>query len=411
MKLLHAADLHLGRSFRERPLLDDQRAMLDGLLAALAADDYAALLLAGDIYDRSIPGPEAVELLGRFLAETRRRFPDLTIVACAGNHDSPERLAYGDELFSALGIHIVCDPARCFRPIWVERAGERWAMFALPFLVPGSLAAASTDAAAADGEGGAAGPAGADCSAAEAAGAPLRSQRDLARAAAARLESARAEAALAGADGTALLAHLFASGGAESESERSFLGTAERVDPALFAGFDYVALGHLHRFQKAAPNAWYSGSPLAYSFDEAGAAKGFAAVELKAGEEPSVRLLPFDPPRRVTRLSGDFASFMEAGAYPEHREDYLEIALDDGHLVENPLAILRTRYPQLLSVRQDRALEASFPADGAGFGPARARRNAVDDFAEFLRELYGKDDAEKLGLFKAIAEELSDETA
>jgi len=264
MKLLHAADLHLGRSFRERPLLDDQRAMLDGLLAALAADDYAALLLAGDIYDRSIPGPEAVELLGRFLAETRRRFPDLTIVACAGNHDSPERLAYGDELFSALGIHSVCDPARCFRPIWVERAG---------------------------------------------------------------------------------------------------------------------------------------------------AAKGFAAVELKAGEEPSVRLLPFDPPRRVTRLSGDFASFMEAGAYPEHREDYLEIALDDGHLVENPLAILRTRYPQLLSVRQDRALEASFPADGAGFGPARARRNAVDDFAEFLRELYGKDDAEKLGLFKAIAEELSDETA
>ncbi len=391
MKFLHTADLHLGRTFRERPLIDDQKSALRALIEQLGKDDYAALLIAGDVYDRSIPSPEAVGVLGWFLAEVRRRFPALTVVASSGNHDSPERLAYGGELFSALGIHLVCDPERSAAPIVVEKNGERCAVFALPFLFPGSLRRLS------DGDD----------------GAPLRSQRDLASEAAGRLEEGRRAAEAAGAETSVLVAHLFAVGGAESESERCFLGTAERVDISLFSSFGYVALGHLHRFQKAGKNAWYSGSPLAYAFDEAGAEKCFASVEIKPGEAPVVTPIAIEPPRRVSRLSGAFDSFMEANAHSDRRADYLEIVLTDPHLVENPLALLRQRYPHLLSVRQDAALSASFPdgAAAAGTRSIAARRDVADDFAEFAAELYGEVDPDKMELFRSMAKEAEHATA
>lgn len=389
MLFLHTADLHLGRSLHDRSLIDDQRLMLDFLLEVLGREDYAGLLVSGDVYDRSIPSPEAVKLLGEFLAAARRRFPDLQIVLISGNHDSPERLSFGDELFAALGIRIASDPARSFEPIEIEHNGERCALFALPFLTPGSLRASP------DGE-------------AEAAA--LRSQRDLAREAADRLEAARRKAAEGGASATVLMAHLFAAGGAESESERVFLGTAERVDAALFGSFDYVALGHLHRFQRVSENAWYAGSPLAYSFDEADREKSFCRVEVGRNAGAAVAPIPIRPARRVSRLAGSFDSFMEAHAHDDKREDYLEISLSDGHLTENPLAVLRTRYPNLLSVRQDAALAAAGAAFSAAIRPAD-RRDAADDFRAFLCELYGEADEEKTALFKTIASEAANETA
>ena len=389
MLFLHTADLHLGRALHDRPLVEDQRRMLEFLLDLLGREDYAGLLVAGDVYDRSIPSPEAVSLLGEFLAAARRRFPDLLIAIISGNHDSPERLAYGDELFAALGIRIVSDPSRSFEPILVEKAGERCALFALPFLIPGSLSAAAAE---------------------EQEATPLRSQRDLAAEAAARLGGAAAKARVQGAASTVLMAHLFATGGGETESERVFLGTAERVDAGLFSSFDYVALGHLHRQQKVAGNAWYSGSPLAYSFDEAGREKSFLRVEVGAGA--AVTPIPIRPERRVSRLFGSFDSFLEPNAHEDRREDYLEISLSDGHLTENPLAVLRSRYPNLLSVRQDVALAASgIAAETPASARTADRRNADDDFRAFLTEIHGTADEEKTALFKTIAAEAAHETA
>lgn len=388
MKLLHTADLHLGRTFHERSLIDDQRAVLAALAAALEAGDYAALVVAGDVYDRSIPSPEAVTLLGSFLAALRARFPGLAVVMLSGNHDSAERLGYGNALFADLGIHIVSDPRKSQEPIFLERGAERCAVFALPFLSPGAFGTED-----------------------------LRSQRDLVARAAADLEEARAAAAADGA-ATVLAAHLFALGGREAESERAFLGTAERIDPGLFAAFDYVALGHLHRCQRVAANAWYSGSPLAYSFDEADQEKRFLSVEVRAGAAPEVTELPIIPSRRVRRLAGAFEDFNAPNAYVDVRDDYLELSLSDAHLVDNPLALLRSRYPNLLSIRQDQALSAlggeirsSFLERERRRAGEAARRGAADDFADFLEDLYGSADPAKIELFASLAREAEDATA
>ena len=409
MKFLHTADLHLGRTFHERSLVEDQEYLLAILADELAADDYAALVVSGDVYDRSIPSIDAVNLLGTFLARIRLRFPALAVLLISGNHDSADRLGYADSLFSKLGIHIGSDAEKAFDPVVVEKDGERVAFFLLPFLAPGCLRGSSPELATAE-------LATAGLASAE----PLRSQADLAAEAASRLAIAREAAGKAGATATVLVAHLFASGGEESESERVFLGTAERVEAGLFGGFDYVALGHLHRSQRVAPNAWYPGSPLAYSFDEADRKRVFLSVGVGRdgdGDACAVRPIAVLPKRVLRRLKGAFEEFNAPGAFSAFREDYLEIVLTGRRLVENPLVLLRTRYPYLLSIRQDEALQAMEAAKDARFagldGVSRreGRRGAADDFALFLGELYGRADPAKLALFETIAREAEHETA
>jgi len=417
MKFIHTADLHLGRSFHECSLLEDQKAMLTTLSNQLGSDDYAALVVAGDIYDRSIPSPDAISLLGSFLGDIRKRFPDLAILMIAGNHDSPERIAYGDSLFAELGIHLVGNPVRAFEPVLVEREGIKCAFFALPFLSPGSMIALGEngvqDGSEVSAESGGFGEGEGS------GGLPLRSQRDLSAEAARRLEKARKKALAGGADCTVLIAHMFASGGTGSESERVFLGTAEKVDPGLFSGFDYVALGHLHRRQQVAPNAWYSGSPLAYSFEEADQDKAFLSVRV-GGTSGTVEVEPLTvgPLRRVSRLDGDYASFNTPDSWRDRRGDYLEISLSDAHLVENPLALLRNRFPYLLSVRQDTALRGmaeGLGAPGSVPGPSTAgdptsRRGAAEDFQQFLVDLYGTVDGGQKELFTTLVREADDAT-
>jgi exonuclease SbcD len=395
IKLLHTADLHLGKILHEYSLLEDQAAMLDQLSSLLADPSYGALLVAGDVYDRSIPSPEAATLFSSFLEKLRSTRPDLAILILPGNHDSAPRLGFGRELFARLGIHIAASPDRSFEPLMAGPKDQGCAFFLLPFLYPGCLSEAVSPGADPD---------------------PVRSQGRLAELAAARLETARIKAVEEGAALTVLGAHLFTLGGREAGSERVFLGTAEQVDAGLFAGFDYTALGHLHRFQQPAARVWYSGSPLAYSFDEADQEKVFLSVTLEPGREPAVEAIPVKPLRRVRRLRGSFNFFFrDSAADPgvtEAAKDYLEISLDDEGLVENPLVLLRPRFPFLLSVRQGSGF-ARLAAEESGLGPgtepSAAKRSPVEDFTEFLKDIYGEADADKLVLFEELLLELEAE--
>jgi exonuclease SbcD len=395
MKFLHTADLHLGKILHEHSLLEDQAAMLDQLGDILADPSYEALLIAGDVYDRSVPSPEATAIFSGFLEKLRGARPDLAILILPGNHDSAPRLGFGRELFARLGIYIAAEPERAFEPVALSQKHDACAFFLLPFLYPGCLSEEAEPGAVPD---------------------PVRSQGRLATLAAARLETARVKAVEAGASLTVLGAHLFAQGGRESESERIFLGTAEQVDPKLFAGFDYAALGHLHRFQRAAPRAWYSGSPLAYSFDEADQEKVFLSVELASGAAPAVKPIPVKPLRGVRRLRGSFSFFFrdstEDPAMIEAAKDYLEISLDDEGLVENPLALLRPRFPFLLSIRQGTAF-ARFAAEQSGLEAGTElsgrKRSPAEDFAEFLTSIYGEAEEDKLALFAELLAELEAE--
>ncbi|MDR1507849.1 MAG: exonuclease SbcCD subunit D [Treponema sp.] len=380
MKFLHTADLHLGKNFHEYSLIEDQSYMLGTLLDILTDLSYNALVIAGDVFDRSIPSPEAVGLFGGFLGKLKTSRPDIHVLVIPGNHDSPVRLGYGRELFSGLNIHIAEEPERSFDPVIVKVGGESCACFLLPFLYPGSPGASDV--------------------AGKGAVSPLGE-------AARRLEAARKKAAAGGAGLSLLAAHLFCSGGKSSDSERTFLGQAEPVDADMFSGFDYVALGHLHRPQKAGKNAWYSGSPIAYSFDEADHKKYFLSVEIAAGGR-RVEQIPITPRRPLRRLSGSFGSFLrdKDESLKEAENCFLEITLSGGVLTENALPILRQRFPYLLLVRQDEA-RAAITAEA----PVRktGSRNVLDDFREFLEEIHGEADGGTLELFGEILQSLEEE--
>jgi exonuclease SbcD len=381
MLLLHAADLHLGKTLHERDISPDQEAMLEGLLALLAARRPAALLLAGDLYDRSIPPPEAVRLFDSFLSRAAGADPGLTVVAIPGNHDSAARLSFGTQLMSRAGVHIRTLPEDCVRPILVEREGEAAAIWPLPFLGSGAFGSSE--------------------------GQP-RGQAELFAEAMRRIGAALGSADRPGRPArNVLLAHCFAAGGTASESERAFVGQSEQVDAAAFAAFDYVALGHLHRFQKVGERGRYAGSPLAYSFAEGREPKGFVLVDLKGEGGFEAELLPFVPLRSMRRIEGPFSVLSAPGAYPECRDDFVEARLTDPEPVLNPADPLRANFPNLLSVRQA-AFELASPGPGGGSSPSPAGGPAsvLEDFAAFHAEMRGgPPDEETAALFSALVRE------
>jgi exonuclease SbcD len=378
----------LGRYLYERSLIDDQKHILDQLLAVLMDTSFDALLIAGDVYDRMAPGPDAVCLFDSFLGRLKRERPDIAVLVIPGNHDSPARLGFGSSLFSALGLHFVTGVDHAATPVMVNGT----AFFMLPFV-----------------------PAEAVKTAAE------------------TLEIARRAALENGARRCVLSAHLFGLGGHSSDSERVFIGTAEKVDMNLFSRFDYVALGHLHRCQKAGDNAWYAGSPLAYSFDEAGgvnaepAKKFFLQVELDGDGPPVVTPLEIAPRHKMRRLSGNFTYFYhkQDALLREAGNDYLEIQLTGDQLVTQPANLLAPYYPHILTItqaaalrmlneaqRKNRLLIRSAEEEGAG--------DIERDFAAFLDDLYGDQgedsgaafaESEKKRLFNEIRREIEAEEA
>ncbi|MCL2602566.1 MAG: exonuclease SbcCD subunit D [Treponema sp.] len=410
IKFLHTADLHIGKVFHEQSLCEDQAAVLDQLACLLKDDSYSALVIAGDVYDRSIPSPDAVEILGAFLGKVKRANPSLEIFIIPGNHDSAVRLGFGRELFAALGVRLGVTAADCDKPVIIEKNGERCAFFLLPFLNPGVLQ-----------------PEACDEEIFSQAHEPLRSQSALAAEAGRRMEKALRALAAQGVSRAVLAAHVFASGGAESGGERVFLGSAELVNLSLFPGFDYIALGHLHRCQRVGENAWYSGSPLVYSFGEVqsaeqalaeqalaeldvaeGAAarkksgeKFFLSVELKDGGA-EVEKIPVKPVRSALSFAGPFARFageLSADNAADRellaaKDDYLEIRLTDRGIVENAQERLRKRFPRLLSLRQDDARAGLSSGLATVFAAARhrERRSLAADFKDFLASLYGETD-------------------
>ena len=386
-KFLHTSDLHLGKVFYDQSLVEDQAVMLEDLAGLLEDESYAALVIAGDVYDRSIPSPEAVELFGSFLWKVKKRRPSVEILIIPGNHDSASRLGFGRELFARLGIHFAASAGECEKPVVIESGGGNCAIFLLPFIYPGVLSGES----------------------------PIEE-------AARRMNKARQELALRSPNAyTVLAAHLFASGAEEAGSERVFLGNAEHVKLSLFSGFDYIALGHLHRCQNIGgegAHAFYSGSPLAYSFAEAGQEKFFLSVGL---DKDGVKLdrISVKPRRKVTSLSGLFTSFSgddSSANKPSDAElaaakdDYLEIRLTDREVRENARDVLRRRFPNLLSLRQDEAL--SNIAQGTkvqiSAKDRRERQDLAADFRDFLFSLYGDNAgaSAELELFNSLLVEL-----
>ncbi len=317
MRILHTSDWHLGRVLHEFPLLEDQRQVLGQVIAHCAAEPFDALLVAGDVFDRSLASEEAVLLWSGFLRDLRAACPDLPLLVIAGNHDSAARIAYAADALALAKIHVRGGPDTLEAPVEIrDAAGARMQVWMIPFLWAGDF----------DGGGG-----------------RIRTQEETLAAAVERIRPLQDPEAI-----QVAMAHCFARGACASDSERVLVGTATDVEASLFATFDYTALGHLHRGQRVLDGVWYAGSPLPYSFSETGDAKAALAVDLARGRTPEVTPRPFLPPHPMKRLRGTLQALLDDPAFAPHADSFLEIALDPRDAGANPFALLKQRFPFLL---------------------------------------------------------------
>ena len=356
--------------------------MLDDIHKILLKDDYAALIIAGDIYDRSIPPAEYVALFDSFLSAVHKDCPDTAVFIIPGNHDSAERLSFGSKILSSSNIHIAAGVGKLCSPIIIAQNGEKVQFFLMPFLHLGSFSEENSDL-------------------------KLTSQSEMAQEAARRLKEAVAPSMPA-----VLAAHLFTLNGESSSSERAFLGTAEYVSPALFDFFTYTALGHLHKMQKVTDRMYYSGAPLTYAFDECSTEKVVLSIDIDCktqGFPISVEKIPIKPLRKMTRLEGTFFDFFNTGKFDAYKNDFLEIKLIGDTLIQSPMSLLQQKFPYLLNLHQE-AIAAELKDESENH---ILNKNIEDtevifeNFMLFEEAIDEKPSAKKQELFKKICQEIS----
>ncbi|MGW7023439.1 exonuclease SbcCD subunit D [Streptomyces decoyicus] len=383
MRFLHTSDWHLGRSFHRVSLLSAQRAFLDHLVETVRAREIDAVLVAGDVYDRAVPPLAAVELFDDAL----HRLAGLGVptVMISGNHDSARRLGVGSGLMEQAGIHLRTDPAGCGTPVLLADAHGPVALYGLPYLEPAmvrdTLGARRADHA-------------------EVLGAAMdRVRADLAG----RPAGTR----------SVVLAHAFVTGGAVSDSERDItVGGVASVPVAVFDGVDYAALGHLHGCQTLTERVRYSGSPLAYSFSEAGHRKSSWIVDLDADGAVHAERVDCPVPRPLARIRGPLEQLLDDPEPGRHEESWVEATLTDTARPHEPMARLARRFPHIVSLVFDpdegptRSL-ASYAQRLRG----RSDQEIAEDFVEHVRSGRVADEQERDELRSAIDEVRVDDMA
>jgi exonuclease SbcD len=360
MRILHTSDWHLGRLFHGVHLTDEQAHVLDQLVALVADAKPDVLIVAGDVYDRSVPPVEAVELLDDTLT---RIAVDLAtpVVMIAGNHDSPERIGFGSRLLARSAVHLAGDVAADLTPVRLGDEHGPIEVFPIPYAEPAVVRARLQDDGVRDHQG--------------AMGALI------ARARATRTPGSRA----------VLVAHAFVTGGSESESERPLsVGGAATVAAASFEGFNYVALGHLHRPQHAgSERVVYSGSLLKYSFAEASHRKSVSLVEIDAAGAVRTEAVELTPRRDVRTITGSLAEVLAGPASGDSRDDYVSIALTDRGAILDAIGRIREVYPYCLHVDRSAFLKAG--SEALAGTRADHRRRTVDElFDDFVRAMTGE---------------------
>ena len=358
MKLIHLADLHLGKSLLEAPLLEEQADFLQWVLETAIQEQADAIVIAGDIYDRAVPPAGAVEVLNRFLEEANRI--KLPVLAISGNHDSPERLDFLSGVLAAQGIHIAgIYSAQAPKVVLRDEKGPV-NFYLLPFLKPVFVRQEL------------------DC--------PVETTDEAVRLALQGLPENPGER-------NVLVAHQFVCAGGQQpetcESETLSVGGSDQVDASAFQGFDYVALGHLHRGQRVgSETVRYAGSPLKYSLSEVNHQKSVPLVTLGEKGDVDIRLLPVTPRRDLRRIQGDLEALMDAGREEaEGREDYIWAVLT-GEPGLDPAERLRLLYPNLLHV-ETAPTETAQPQDEGEMEAADIQRDTAALFGDFFAAMTG----------------------
>lgn len=368
MRLAHMADLHLGRVFHACALVEDQAHALAQVLDVLRKDGVDALVLAGDLYDRTLPGREAVRLLDWFLREVNEEV-GIPVIAIAGNHDSADHLGFGAWMFRRDDLHVRGRVEHDAPPITLEDRHGEVTFYPLPYVEPEAAREWLVE--------------GGDAERDDAV-----THRDTVRA---LLRHARAHRERVGARRAVVVAHAFVQGERWPEesrrSERSlYLGGVGAVPASDFEGFSYVALGHLHRPQSitADGRVRYAGSLMKYSFDEAAHGKGLSVVELDADGVARVEHRVITPRRDLARIEGSLDELLARPELEALRGCFISAEITDRPPPLQAMERLRERFPHAAELRF-RALGLDLPTVDAPT-PAGARDPAEVFEAFFARE-------------------------
>ncbi len=322
MKFMHLSDLHLGKRVNEFSMIEDQRYILQEILKAAEEEKPDGVLIAGDVYDKPVPPGEAVELFDEFLVELSLRGKQVFVIS--GNHDSPERIAFGGRLMAPSGIHMAPVYQGSVEPFAMEDAYGTVRVYLLPFIKPVHARRFFPEQ-------------------------EVSTYTDAMRAAIGQMK-------LDPGCRNVLVTHQFVTGALRAESEELTVGGADNVDADVFQEFDYVALGHLHRPQNCgSEKIRYCGTPLKYSFSEAKDRKSVTVVELGRKGELAVSTRPLLPLRDMEKIRGTYEEVTARSFYEgtSRQKDYIHITLTDEEDIPNALAKLRVIYPYLMKLDYD----------------------------------------------------------
>lgn len=358
MKFIHTSDWHLGRTFHNVSLIDDQQLILDRMIQYISdTPDIDAVIIAGDIYDRSVPPTLAIELLNR-VVNTLCQQLNTPVILIPGNHDSAVRLGFAASHMMGSGLHILSSIDAIETPVVLESAqGERVEFFGIPYVDPEFIR---------------------NHFAVE-----VKSHDEMYQYLLDRIRACWNPDLP-----HVLLAHCFVDGAEESESERPLsLGGLDKVNLTRFDGFDYVALGHLHQPQKRGHEAIrYSGSLLKYSFSEHRQKKSISLIEMNTQGFCSVTPVMLKARRDVRILEGELLEIIENAAQDAHCDDYLLVRLTDKHAILDPMEKLRAVYPNVLHIEKPGLLGEITDISGT----RQRDRSELDMFCDFYQEIQGE---------------------
>lgn len=322
MKFIHLSDLHIGKRVNEYSMLEDQEYIFAQILDIIDKSNADAVIIAGDVYDKSVPSVEAVELFDKFLCSLAER--NLFVFVISGNHDSPERIAFGGRLMTANKIYISPVYNGKVEPIVLNDEFGEINVYMLPFIKPANVRRFFGEA-------------------------EINSYTDAIKTAIDNMNVDTAKRNI-------IVTHQFITGSDRTESEDVSVGGTDNVDVSVFDDFDYVTLGHIHRAQKCTRDTVrYSGSPLKYSFSEANDKKTITTVEIGKKGSINIGFEELKPLRDLKEIKGTYNELMQKSFYENttYENDYTHITLTDEDDVPDAIGKLRTVYKKLMKLDYD----------------------------------------------------------
>ena len=367
MKIIHLSDLHLGKRVNEFSMLEDQAYILTKIINVIDEERPDAVILAGDLYDKSVPPAEAVTLLDDFLVRLVKRRVQVFVIS--GNHDSPERVAFAGRLIEQSGVHLSPVYNGTVTPITLEDDFGPVDFYLLPFVKPAHVRRFFPEQ-------------------------EIASYTDAVRTAvnAMGMDFSRRNV---------LVTHQFVTGAERSESEEVSVGGTDNVDSSVFDGIDYVALGHIHGPQNiGSERLRYCGTPLKYSFSEADHSKSVTVAELRKKGTLEIHTAPLIPKRDLRELRGSYLELTARSNYAgTDTEDYLHITLTDEEDIPDVAAKLRVIYPNLMKLDYDNRRTRSQTAVGAAEDVER--KTPLELFGELYEKQNGTTLTEEQKAFSA----------